>query len=99
MPALPSLTPTPHRARPVMGGGLPTNNHLALEVVGHSFTSPPSHRTLVVISALGHPRPIDDVFAISASPPIATDLLHHGEGRKRRVARRNFTSRRSQNRA
>jgi hypothetical protein len=65
-----------------MGGGLPTNNHLALEVVGHSFTSPPSHRTLVVISALGHPRPIDDVCAISASPPIVTDLLHHGEGRK-----------------
>jgi hypothetical protein len=63
-----------------MGGGLLTNNHVQrLEVrTGHSFRSPLSHRTLVAISALGHPRPIDDVCAVSAFPPIASLIGHSG---------------------
>jgi len=34
------------------------------------------------MSEMGHLRPIDDVCAMSAFPPIATDLLHYGNGRK-----------------
>jgi hypothetical protein len=31
------------------------------------------------ISALGHFRPINDVCAMSAFHPIATELLHYGK--------------------
>jgi hypothetical protein len=30
----------------------------------------------------GHLRPIDDICAMSTFPPIAADLLYHGDGRK-----------------
>jgi len=31
------------------------------------------------LHSLGHFRPIDDVCAMSAFPPIATELLHYGK--------------------
>jgi hypothetical protein len=31
------------------------------------------------MSLVGHFRPIDDVCAMSAFPPIATELLHYGK--------------------
>jgi hypothetical protein len=34
------------------------------------------------MAEMGHLRPIDDVCMTSAFPPIATDLLHYGNGRK-----------------
>jgi hypothetical protein len=35
------------------------------------------------MSLLGHFRPIDDVCAMSAFPPIATELPHYGNGRSK----------------
>jgi hypothetical protein len=31
------------------------------------------------MTAMGHFRPIDDVCAMSAFPPIAAELLHYGK--------------------
>jgi hypothetical protein len=54
---------------------------MTLDVDEISRTPPLLHCSVVTQQTveMGHFRPIDDVCAMSAFPPIATELLHYGK--------------------